>query len=56
MALAGRLAVVSGAGSGIGRAVANKLSKQGAVVGLLDIDSKCMYCSIAVHKVDPVLE
>jgi len=40
MALVGRLAVVSGAGSGIGRAVANKLSKQGATVGILDVDSK----------------
>jgi len=36
--LAGRSALVSGAGSGLGRAVAEGLARAGARVGLLDID------------------
>ena len=38
--LAGRLAIVSGAGSGIGQAVALKLSENKCKVGLFDLSQK----------------
>ena len=38
--LAGRLAIVSGAGSGIGQAVAIKLAENRCKVGLLDLNQK----------------
>ena len=38
--LQGRIAVVTGAGSGLGRSIAAGLSRAGAIVALLDIDTK----------------
>lgn len=38
--LEGKVAVVSGAGSGIGREISLKLVEEGAKVGLMDIDAK----------------
>jgi NAD(P)-dependent dehydrogenase (short-subunit alcohol dehydrogenase family) len=38
--LAGRIAVVTGAGSGLGRSLAMGLARAGAMVAVLDIDSK----------------
>jgi NAD(P)-dependent dehydrogenase (short-subunit alcohol dehydrogenase family)/rhamnose utilization protein RhaD (predicted bifunctional aldolase and dehydrogenase) len=38
-ALAGRIAMVSGAGSGLGRSIAVGMAKEGALVGLADIDA-----------------
>ncbi|MDT0200912.1 SDR family NAD(P)-dependent oxidoreductase [Nocardioides sp. AE5] len=38
MELSGRVAVITGAGSGLGRAAAVRLAKQGAQVALLDVD------------------
>lgn len=38
MELSGRVAVITGAGSGLGRAAAERLVKQGARVALLDLD------------------
>ena len=38
--LQGRIAVVTGAGSGLGRSIAIGLAKAGAMVALVDIDKK----------------
>jgi NAD(P)-dependent dehydrogenase (short-subunit alcohol dehydrogenase family)/rhamnose utilization protein RhaD (predicted bifunctional aldolase and dehydrogenase) len=38
--LAGRIAVVTGAGSGLGKSIATGLAKAGAMVALVDIDKK----------------
>ena len=40
MLLNGKIAVVSGAGSGIGKATAIRLAKEGAKLGLLDINEE----------------
>src|SRR5690349_3730719 len=36
---AGKIAVVTGSGSGIGRGIARRLAREGARVGCLDVDS-----------------
>src|SRR5205085_11296495 len=38
--LAGKIALVTGAGSGIGRAIARALASEGASVGCMDIDGE----------------
>ena len=40
ISLAGKVAVISGAGSGLGRGMAMKLAEAGATVAVLDIDAK----------------
>ncbi len=39
-ALEGRIAVVTGAGSGIGRAIALRLAQEGCDIGVIDIDAR----------------
>ena len=41
--LSGKTAIVTGAGSGIGREVAIKLARSGVSVGLLDINAEGRY-------------
>lgn len=48
--LENKSAVVTGAGSGIGRAVANVFAKQGAVVHLLDINTDAL--KMAVNEIE----
>jgi NAD(P)-dependent dehydrogenase (short-subunit alcohol dehydrogenase family)/rhamnose utilization protein RhaD (predicted bifunctional aldolase and dehydrogenase) len=48
--LQGRIAVVTGAGSGLGRSIAAGLSRVGAIVGLLDIDTKSAGQTQAIIK------
>lgn len=48
--LQGRIAVVTGAGSGLGRGIAIGLSKAAAIVGLLDIDTKSAEQTQAIIK------
>jgi NAD(P)-dependent dehydrogenase (short-subunit alcohol dehydrogenase family) len=48
--LKGKRAVVTGAGSGLGRSIATGLSRAGAMVGLLDIDGKSAEETSAVIK------
>ena len=48
--LQGRIAVVTGAGSGLGRSIAAGLSRAGAIVGLLDIDTKSAGQTQAIIK------
>ena len=46
----GRIAVVTGAGSGLGKSIAIGLARAGAVVGLLDIDEKSVQETQALIK------
>jgi len=48
--LQGRIAVVTGAGSGLGKSIAAGLSRVGAIVGLLDIDTKSAGQTQAIIK------
>jgi NAD(P)-dependent dehydrogenase (short-subunit alcohol dehydrogenase family) len=48
--LKNRIAVVTGAGSGLGRSIAAGLSRAGAIVGLLDIDTKSAGQTQAIVK------
>jgi len=48
--LQGRIAVVTGAGSGLGRSIAMGLSRAGAAVGLADIDTKSAEQTLALIK------
>ncbi|MHC4913493.1 MAG: SDR family oxidoreductase [Planctomycetota bacterium] len=48
--LKGKRAVVTGAGSGLGRSIAAGLSRAGAMVGLLDIDGKSAEEASAIIK------
>ncbi|MHC4260529.1 MAG: SDR family oxidoreductase [Planctomycetota bacterium] len=50
--LKGKRAVVTGAGSGLGRSIAAGLSRAGATVGLLDIDGKSAEEASAIIKKD----
>ena len=40
MRLAGKVAIITGAGRGIGQATAVKFAKEGAVVAVCDVDTK----------------
>ncbi|NDH09825.1 MAG: SDR family NAD(P)-dependent oxidoreductase, partial [Gammaproteobacteria bacterium] len=45
MELQGKTAVITGAGSGIGREIAHRFAKAGAIIAVVDIDFN------AAHKV-----
>jgi len=51
--LQGRIAVVTGAGSGLGRSIAIGLAKAGAMVALLDIDQKAAEQTAAEFRISP---
>nr|WP_047169291.1 SDR family oxidoreductase [Sphingomonas sp. Y57] len=52
--LAGRTAIVTGAGAGIGRAIAVRLSQEGAFVACLDIDPAAAAATVALLAVPGV--
>jgi rhamnose utilization protein RhaD (predicted bifunctional aldolase and dehydrogenase) len=50
--LKNRIAVVTGAGSGLGRSIAAGLAQAGAVVGLVDIDAKAAEATVGLIRKD----
>ena len=47
MNLAGRVAVVTGAGSGIGRALAERFGEEGMTVVAVDVEGDCLTCDVS---------
>lgn len=50
--LAGEIAVVTGGGGGIGRAIALRLAREGCAVGLLDVDDKGMEATMSLIRAE----
>ena len=47
--LAGRVALITGAGNGIGRETANQIAARGAIVGINDLKPEFVEATVAEH-------